>query len=192
MVKEKKEVQVDPIKIGEFKIKIKGLTPLLMEKMSEKTAQELKDRMEGKGKDKKKIKDFENEVEDKIHRTADGKVGFPAIGFKKAIVGAAPYMDGMNMKLAKSIVVYGDIVPITFKKQVINKTIGRDSGRNRAPRPIWRPEFQDWNCELKVRYNSSLITAEQIVGLFKLAGFHIGVGGWTPQHDGSYGTFTIA
>lgn len=192
MKNSKKEVKIEPIKIGEFKVKIIGLSPILMERMSDKIAQELKDRMEGKGKDKTKIKDFEGEVEEKIHRTSDGKVGFPAIGFKKALVASAPYMDGMNMKLAKSIVVVGDIIPIDFKKQVINKTIGRDSGRNRAPRPIWRPEFRDWSCELKVRYNSSLITVEQIVGLFKLAGFHIGVGGWTPQHDGSYGTFTVA
>lgn len=190
--KEKKEIKIEPIKIGEFKVKIIGQTSLLMERMSERTTQELKDRMEGKGKDKNKVKDFESEVEEKIHRTSDGKVGFPAVGFKKALVAAAPYMDGMNMKLAKSIVVVGDIIPIKFKTQVTNKTIGRDSGRNRAPRPIWRPEFQDWSCELNVRYNSSLITVEQIVGLLKLAGFHIGVGGWTPQHDGSYGTFTVA
>jgi len=37
----------------------------------------------------------------------------------------------------------------------------------------------------------SLITPEQVVGLIKLAGFHIGIGGWTPQHHGNYGMFTI-
>jgi hypothetical protein len=189
---ETKKVTVEPIKIGELNLKIQGTTPLLMEKMSDKVANELTAIMQGQGKDKRKNRDFESEVKDKIHYTPGGKVGFPSGGFKKAMVSAAPYMDGMDMKLARSIVVVGDMVEINSKPYIINKTIGRDSGRNRAPRPIWRPEFRDWTCTLKIRYNSSLITPEQIVGLCKLAGFHIGIGGWTPQHNGSYGMFTIA
>lgn len=192
-MKEQKNINVpvSPIKVVETNIKIKGTTPLLMERMSEEVADSLRNIMEGKGKDRKKVRNFESEVEEKIHRCNNGKPGFPASGFKKALVSAAPYMDGMNMKLAKSIVVVGDIVPIEYKLQIINKTMGRDSGRNRAPRPIWRPEFQEWGCDLKVRFNSTLITTEQVVGLLRLAGFHIGVGGWTPQHNGSYGMFTV-
>lgn len=174
-----------------MKVTVVGISPLLMERMSEEIAGGLINIMEGRGKDKKRIKDFGKEVESKIHRTNDGKVGFPTIGFKKALVSSAPYMDGMNMKLANSIVIVGDIASIKYKSQSINKVIGRDSGRNRSPRPIWRPEFRDWTCELKVRYNSLLIRPEQIIGLFKLAGFHIGIGGWTPQHSGQYGMFTI-
>jgi len=190
-MQQQKQVVIEPIRISEMKVEIVGTTPLLMEKMSEETLQGLINTMEGKGKDKKKVRDFGSEVESKIHRTSDGKVGFPVSGFKKAIVESAPYMDGMNKKLANSIVIIGDIVPIKFKSQKVNKTFGRDSGIKRSPRPIWRPEFTDWSCELKVRFNSSLISPEQVVGLFKLAGFHIGIGGWTPQHSGQYGMFTI-
>ena len=187
----KQKINIEPINIGEIKVGIVGTSSLLMERMSEEVAQGLIDVMEGRGRDKRKVRDFKSEVESKIHRTPDGKVGFPTSGFKKSLVASAPYMDGMNMKLANSIIIVGYITPIKYKKQVINKVIGRDSGRNRSPRPIWRPEFRDWSCELKVRYNSSLIRPEQIIGLFKLAGFHIGVGGWTPQHSGQYGMFTI-
>lgn len=186
-----KEVNTEPIQIGEMKIRIVGTTPLLMSRMSNEIAQELINVMEGKGRDKKKVRDFEGEIETKIHKTEDGKVGFPACGFKKSLVASAPYMNGMNMKLANSIVVVGEIIPIDFREQTINKTMGRDSGRNRSPRPIWRPEFRDWSCELKIRFNSSLITPNQIVGLLKLAGFHIGIGEWTPQHSGQFGMFTI-
>jgi len=187
-----KQVTITPIKIGNFKLKIVGTSPMLQEKMAEKTMEALKNQMEGKGKDKKTIKDFEGEVAGKIHRNSKGEVCFPAGGFKKAIVEASPYLDGFDKKLAKSIVVVGDLVPIKYTKQVTNKTIGKMSGITKAPRPIWRPEFQNWSCELELRYNESLITPEQIVNLTKLAGFHIGVGGWTPQHNGSYGMFTVA
>lgn len=189
---ETKKINLEPIKIGELDLKIKGTTPLLMEKMSDKTAEELTSIMQGMGRDKKKNRDFAEEVKDKIHYCDNGKVGFPAAGFKKALVQSAPYMDGMDMKLAKSIVVLGDMIEISSKPYVINKTMGRDSGRNRAPRPIWRPEFREWSCTLKIRYNSSLITPEQIVGLVKLSGFHVGVGGWTPQHSGNFGMYTVA
>lgn len=190
--KAQQEVVITPIKITEMNIGIMGTTPLLMEKMSDKVIESLTNIMEGKGKEKKPNRNFEQEVKDKIHYTADGKVGFPASGFKKAIVEAAPYMADMDKKLARSIVVIGDMIEIKFKQQVTNKAMGRDSGIRRAPRPIWRPEFKGWSCTLKVRFNNSQITADQVVNLIKLAGFHIGVGGWTPQHSGSYGMFTVA
>jgi hypothetical protein len=98
----------------------------------------------------------------------------------------------MDKKKAKgSFFVIGSVIPIKFKKQTINKAVGRDSGINRAPREIWRPEFSDWSCELVIRYNASQITPDAIVNLANLAGFHIGVGAWTPQHNGSYGMFRI-
>jgi hypothetical protein len=188
----KKSISTDTIQLGEFIAKIKGTTPLLMERMPPETMQGMINKMEGKGADKKKIKDFNAEIENKIHRNEKGEVGFPAGGFKKAMVEAAPYLDDMDKKLARSIVVVGDLVKINYKSQIINKAIGKDSGIKKSPRPIWRPQFNDWSCDLLIRYNGKLITPQQIIGLIKLAGFHIGVGGWTPQHNGSYGMFTVA
>lgn len=192
-IEDKKEINVEPLKIEEIKVHIKGLTPLLMEKMSDKISQSLIDKMQGKGGDKNKIKDFGAEVEDKIHRTESGKVGIPAIAFKKAMVESAPYLESANKKLINSVIVVGDIIQIKYSgDMVVHKTMGRDSGMNKSPRPIWRPMFNDWSCELLIRYNSSLITSDMIVNLLKLAGFHIGVLGWRPSCGGSFGTFTIA
>ena len=189
----KKQVKVEakPIDIQSIRIGVKGTASLLMSKMSDKVKDNLTSLMQGKGRDKNTIKDFEEEMREKIHYTSDGKVGFPAIAFKNAMVESAPYLDGMDKKLARSIIVVGDIIPLKYKTQTINQAMGRDSGMRRSPRPIWRPEFHDWSCDLFIRYNASLITADQIVNLLKLAGFHIGVGSWTPQHNGNHGTFDI-
>jgi len=189
---ETKNVSIEPIRVTSMAVKIVGTSSLLMEKMSEETKQELQGIFEGKGREKKKVRDFEAETHKKIHLTDKGVPGFPASGFKKAIVEGAVYMEGMDKKLARSIVVRGNIIPINFKKQVINQAMGRDSGIRRSPRPIWRPEFQDWSCTLDLMFNSSQITEDQVINLIKLAGFHIGVGGWTPQHSGQYGMFTVA
>lgn len=193
-VKPKKvQIQVAPIKIATMNLKIVGETSMLQEKMSDKIREQLKNMVEGKGKEKNKTRDLAEEVKDKIHKNSKGEVCFPTSGFKKAMVEAAPYLDGTDKKLAKgSFFIIGELAPIKYKKQVVNKAIGRDSGINRAPREIWRPEFQDWSCVLTIKYNEQKITPQQIVELAKLAGFHIGVGSWTPQHGGQYGMFNVA
>lgn len=189
----KVQIKVAPIKIATMNLKIKGETSMLQEKMSEKIREQLKNMVEGKGKEKNKNRDLEQEVKDKIHKNSKGEVSFPTSGFKKAMVEASPYLDGMDKKKAKgSFFILGELVPIKYSKQTVNKAVGRDSGINRAPREIWRPEFHDWSCILTIKYNENQITPQQIVELAKLAGFHIGVGSWTPQHNGQYGMFTVA
>lgn len=190
-------ITIKPIEVKTMDLKLVGTTPMLQEKMSEKIREQLKNLVTGKGKEKNKNRDLELEVKEKIHKDSRGNIGFPASGFKKAMVEAAPYLDGMDKKKAKGSFfiignLEGDLVGIKYKKQTINKAVGRDSGINRAPREIWRPEFKDWNCILNIKYNSMQITPEAIVELAKLAGFHIGVGSWNPQHGGSFGTFTVA
>lgn len=192
----KVQIPIKPIEIANISVGLVGSTSLLMEKMSEEIREQLKNIVTGKGKEKKKNRDLDAEVEHKIHKDVNGNIGFPAGGFKKAMVEVAPYLDGMDKKLCKgSFFVIGDLpgdlVSIKYKKKVTNKAVGRDSGINRAPREIWRPEFQGWSCVLNIKYNAGQITPEQIVELAKLAGFHIGVGSWTPQHSGSYGMFEV-
>lgn len=192
-VKQKRvSVDITPIKIATMQLNIIGETPLLQEKMSDRIREQLKNIVTGKGKEKNKNRVLEEEVKEKIHRNAKGEVCFPTSGFKKAMVEAAPYLDGLDKKKAKgSFFILGELAPIKYKKQVTNKAVGRDSGINRAPREIWRPEFQDWSTTLTIRYNEQQITPAQIVELAKLAGFHIGVGSWTPQHSGQFGMFTV-
>lgn len=197
MKNKKVEIKIKPIEVRTMNLKIVGTTPMLQEKMSEKIREQLKNLVTGKGKEKNKNRDLELEVKEKIHKDSKGNIGFPASGFKKAMVEAAPYLDGMDKKKAKgSFFIIGnlenDLVAIKSKKYVINKAVGRDSGINRAPREIWRPEFRDWSCVLNIKYNAMQITPDQIVELAKLAGFHIGVGSWNPQHGGSYGTFSLS
>lgn len=48
-----------------------------------------------------------------------------------------------------------------------------------------------WQTTLTIRYNRNAISPDQIIQLFNLAGFHIGVGDWRPQKDGSYGMFEV-
>lgn len=195
-IKDKKvEVKMDPLLIATLKVKIVGITPLLLNRLSDKEKQSMLDKQMGKGSEKNKIRDPKQEVEDKIHKISDNKVGIPIISIKKSMVEAAPYLDVDKKLIRGSLFIIpeeNNLVTVDYKKMVINEAITRDSGINRTPRTTFRPEFRDWSTEFTVKYNARQITPEQILGLLKLAGFHIGVGSWRPQCDGTYGTFTVA
>jgi hypothetical protein len=189
---EKESVQLSPIVVKEMKLELEGLSPLLMHKFSDKKQTEMVEKQQQKGARQKEARDIDAEVQEAIHYDANGKVAFPACGFKRAAIEAAPYIENLDKKLAKgSFHVMGDLVPISFSKQVVNKTTVRLSGPGRTAMVRFRPEFQDWSCVLHIKYNPSQISSEQIVNLFNVGGFHIGVGEWTPQHNGSYGMFQV-
>jgi hypothetical protein len=190
-----KKVPMDPLLIATMKVKIVGITPLLLNRLSDKEKQSMLDKQMGKGSEKNKIRDPKQEVEDKIHKLSGDKVGIPIVSLKKSMVEAAPYLDVDKKLIRGSLFILpeeNNLIPISYKKMVVNEAITRDSGINRTPRTTFRPEFRDWSCEFTVKYNAKQITPEQILGLLKLSGFHIGVGSWRPQCDGTYGQFTPA
>jgi hypothetical protein len=45
--------------------------------------------------------------------------------------------------------------------------------------------------KFQVRHNPNVLSVEQIINLFNVAGFAIGVGEWRPQKDGSNGMFHV-
>lgn len=189
----KKIAEVKSLQLGEIEIKVKGVTPLLMEKMDEEVVEKYNKKKAGKSVEKKHSELEEDKVEDKIHYDEKGNVVFPSAGFYKGMIEVAPYIDTIKYKktVRGSIRMMEGLIPITFKKKKTNTTWGRTSGISKAPRKIVRPEFEDWSCTLKIRYNTKQITAEQIVNLVNLAGFHMGVGGWRPEKEGMYGQYEV-
>lgn len=187
----KKQVQVviNPIEIGVMKLGIKGDTPLLMHKFSDRQKDTMLSGQIGKAQEKNK-RNLKQEIEECIYYTPTGQVGFPASAFKKAMVESAPYIKGLDKKLIKgSMFIVENLVAIKFKKQVVNEAITRLANGN--PMVRYRPEFRDWSTEFTIRFNSKKLSPELIINLAKLAGFHIGIGDWRPQCSGSYGQFGI-
>ena len=80
-----KEVQIEPLLIATMTVEIAGITPLLMNKMSDKEKQSMLDKQMGKGTEKNKIRNPVEETENKIHKLSNGKVGVPIISIKKAM-----------------------------------------------------------------------------------------------------------
>lgn len=127
------------------------------------------------------------------------KFGFPTIAFKAAALNAGFQQGVLASKagtaaLAKTTArgafhILGEFAVIdgvpTPREDMVR--IGQGTADL-----AFRAEFKTWSTELKMQYNSKAISAEQIVNLFMLGGFAVGVGDWRPAKDGSYGTFHVA
>ena len=189
---EVKKVEMNPIQIGFMNVNVKGESPLLMNKFSDKSKGDMIEKQTTSGKTKtKELRNIKEEVKNAIYYTADGKAGVPVYAFKKALVEASSYMEGINQKDVKgSDFIVGDIGPLKFKKMVVNESIVR-IGSFKVPYVRYRPSFHDWSCSLVVKYNASQIQPNQILNLFRLAGFHIGILDWRPQKNGQFGQFDI-
>ena len=193
MIKKTNQTSVHLQQLQKKKIVVEliGLTPLMMEKMDMDVVERY-NLKKGKKLSEKDDKLEEDKYEAKKHLTDNKKVGFPSTAFLKGMVGVAPYIDGMDMKKVRgSVRILGDIIPIKYKEEIKDIKWGKTSGISKAPRKIIRPKFVDWSCKLEIIYNSTNISAEQIINLLNWAGFQMGIGGFRPEHSGMFGQYEV-
>ncbi len=179
--------------------KVKGLSPLISHKWSEKAKKEMRDKQMKKKLAPKQAKDPKAEFESSLYLLSNGThpkgpYGFPAVAFKAAAVRAAKQVDGMNMTDARSLFYIepddGDLVKIDSPKPpVMREDMVRLNGKSADIR--YRGAFIDWSVLLNVRYNADVISQEQLLNLFELAGFSCGIGEWRMEKGGTFGTFTL-
>lgn len=127
----------------------------------------------------------------------DDKDWFPANGIKKAMVSAGYALGIPRSIVQRSVMVCGvdrrDYVEIKFARVVMREDavkVGPFGKRETDLR--YRPEYQNWSADLRIRYRADVITAEQVLLLLRDAGFSIGIGEWRPERGGQAGTFEVA
>lgn len=194
MAKEKENITIKPLLLSRLKLKIKGKTPYLPEPMDESVL-DLYDKKKSNQSFDKDTRSEEDKLKTKIYKTSDGKIGIPVRCFYKAMVRASSYQfeksDGGMRNIREGITIYGDIIPLKYKKMDVHKCWGRTSGSSKAPRRILRNQIHDWSCEIEIEYNKNQLSAEQIVNILNYAGFYIGVGGFRKECSGTFGSFCV-
>ena len=194
MVKAKASEQVIEIKkinIQRVTVELVGDSPLIVHAWSAKAKKEMLDKQMKKAKTAKAAKNPEQDYEDAFYRLEDGTPGFPTIAFKAAAVSAGGrFSDGMKMtELRGAFHIEGELVAVqgkpTMREDMVRVGMGTADIR-------YRPEFKTWRVALPIRYNADAVSLEQIVNLFNLGGFGVGVGEWRPERDGLYGMFHVA
>lgn len=185
-------IEIPPINIKTYVLRIVGDTPLMTHAWSEKAKKEMEGAQGGAPKAKKEPKDPQKEYEAAKHVLPDGRCGFPAIGFKLAAVSAARHVDGLTMTyLYGAFHVIGELIPIEGEPEMRQDPVRVGVGMNRPADLRYRPIFHEWAVNLPVRVNSRAMTVEQLVHLFNQAGFSVGVGEWRPEKKGDKGMFHV-
>lgn len=197
---EKKEVagtiELSRLQDAVLEIPIRGLTPVIPHKWSEKSKRMMPGHPDKPdAKEKKSKRNPEEEAEACVYKL-DGSPAIPAAAFKAAIVGACRFFNEPKMVEAKQLLfVEGkgpeQLIEITGKKQLREDT-PRNANGNADLR--YRYSFHEWSAVLRVRYVAMRITRESVVALVDASG-RGGVCDWRPSspksYTGTYGTYRL-
>lgn len=184
-----------------------GDSPLIVHKWSEKAKREM---LEKQMKKAKKGREAKNPVADFIESLYwlegeptqmteeafeaaiqnGARFGFPAVAFKASAV-AAGFRSGVTKN--KTIMngafhIDNEYVEIhgipEMREDMCRVGLGVADIR-------YRGEFKTWSADVAVKYNSNVVSLEQVVNLFQLGGFACGIGEWRPEKGGRYGMYHV-
>jgi len=194
-------IELPKLNIARITVSLIGDSPLISHRWSDKAKKQMLDKQMKKAKTAKEAKDPwrdfceslywltpmpDTPTEDDIRNAT---FGFPAIAFKSAAVDSCSHVDGVTKVEARGAFhIDGEMVEIDgtpgIREDMVRIAMGTADLR-------YRGEFKRWRCQFPLRYNTTMLSIEQIVNLFNTAGFAIGIGEWRPQKDGSFGMFHV-
>jgi hypothetical protein len=207
----KKEIHLARPQIDTAKLKIVGVSDLIVKRLSEKTQEALVNKQGKRSPKAKEARDPHQDFVDSLYVMPGSKpagekgarYGFPASGIKKSIVTAAGRFlrDGLtlNGQIVNGSVFVLPSEPGSDLVRIIHPAddpyMRSDPGRNPNSGGaviIHRGAFATWAMEFMVRYNASVLSIEQLVTLFMWAGFGIGLGEWRAEKGGTYGQYEMS
>jgi hypothetical protein len=166
---------------------IRGSTPLVMNKFSEKAKNKMRDSQEhgktpktGKARDPK---DFQKCYEDAKHVSSQGWVGIPASAFRCALISACRLVD-FKMTLARlSAFIVADgfdvedgtpLVKITKgKPEMVVHHVRNESGVcDVRPRPMWK---EGWEARVHAKWDGDQFSLTDISNLLMRVGMQVGI-----------------
>ena len=191
-------ISLPRIKREVAEIKIKGTSPLIVHRWSEKARQMMLDSQQGR-KSVKEPKDPQVDFETSQYRLGDGGHGFPIMAFKSATVKGGGRLFGKSVKMTELRQM------LTFLADGAG-TDGTQLARLIASDPViredmvrigmgtadirYRAMYEDWSAVLRVEFVPSVIDLSSVVALVDAGGTN-GVGEWRPEKSGSFGTYEV-
>lgn len=206
--KETEVITIPAIDIRNATITLKGDSPLIVHKWSEKAKKMMLDKQmkvaTSKGHDAKDpFADFVDTIyflsgkpesptpEAFEEALSNGALfGFPSVGVKASAVSAG-FRSGVTKNLVSmngAFHIDEEYVEIKgvprIREDMVRVGMGTADIRYRA-------EFPEWSTTFTVKYNAGVISLAQLCNLFNLGGFAVGIGEWRPEKGGTYGRYHV-
>lgn len=193
---QKKSVEVLNLSIRNVVIPIVGTSPLIVHAWSRKAIIMMQNKQAGKPQNKKhEARIPEEEWLEARHMSSQGWEGFPASGFKAAMIRGGKMIGMVMSDLRGAIFVHADD-PVTQLVRIIDESHMRTDmvkvGMGVADLR-YRPEYVNWKVNLHIEFNEGQLSLDQVYQLVKAGGYGCGVGEMRPEKGAhSYGRWVLA
>lgn len=173
-----------------FQMTLVGDSPLICHAWSEKAKKQMLDKQMKKATTAKAAKDPHQDFLESLYHLPGGRYGFPATALKACAVGACASVQNLTKVLARSaFFIECEMVEIKGSKPVMREDMVKISMGTSDIRH--RGMFEKWWIDVEIRYNRDVLSKAQIINLFDIGGFGIGLGEWRPERDGMFGRFHV-
>jgi hypothetical protein len=177
------EIFVVKVEVGILEVCIKGVTPLIMNRMSEKVRQGLllpkgkKNAAEKAGSAKHNPLVEYRDSAYKLHSPGNTLLYMPAGAFKRALASAAVDMPGAaKAQIGRLAHVAGAVsVPIYGVPQ-LRMAVVRSADQKRTPDVHTNAVLPEWACVVSFQYVMPILREQAIANLATAAGMYIGIG----------------
>lgn len=192
-------VDIITVTQGHLGLAILGTTPLVLNRLSEKTKHELLLPAGRKTALQKSISLKHSPIDEyraSAHRFSDPStptyLGILSTAFKGAMKTAALDLPGAKKaQIGRLVYVDGDYAEIYGVPQLFMRPV-RSADMNKTPDIRTRAILPRWACRLSISFVEPLIRAQAVANLMAAAGFTAGVGDGRPEKGAlNYGQFSV-
>ncbi len=176
-------------------VRIRGETPLLMHRWSQKALLQMLGKMVGI--DMPRLsKDLTNDYDESWYRNINDELALPCRIIKASIVEGAITTGKVvsKMELKRNLRVLGYTTPIRLAKDTemeMNVSIVRTSGMSKAPDVRARAVIPPgWHCDIVLQF-PKLLSVDKVVSALTGAGSAIGLCDFRCEKGGDFGCFDI-
>lgn len=193
-----------------FRLWLVGDTPLITHAWSQKAKLEMLQKQVKATRGGKEARNPEQDFVDSLYEMGENAYGFPSTGVKNCILASAHKDKGIARSAVMSALwidaemvrtrpaLAGAICDMPLirihggKPEMREDMTKIGSGLNKVANLAYRGQFTVWAMRVTGRFNSSVITAEQLAFLIQESGLASGLGEWRNERKGVFGAFHLA
>jgi len=193
-----KKIDIPPVNREVLELYLVQDSPLFVHRFSDKGKKQIAEKQQKGVKGRKEDRDPEAEFQAARHLRPDGTDGFPAAGLRLGAVEAVTWCQGITKKLVNGLLFVTDVdgsnlMRIYSEPPVcVTDTVRIGKFGSKTADLRYRPYYEDWFMKVKVLFDPSALSQEQVVNLINRAGMSIGLGDWRPQKGGVNGMYHVA